>query len=119
MTEKLTQSDLNQFTGTTTWYRHSMLKNITYTEGVQYVAQTAGAYWLVDEIAFTQIEPKVAKEPFQLWILKVVSQQSAYLVCEDGNDNQVYEKLIEYTDFPLSEIKFYFTNNVIMLPGEY
>ncbi|WP_425606571.1 DUF6876 family protein [Prosthecobacter fusiformis] len=28
-------------------------------------------------------------------------------------------KGIEFTDFPLDEIAFYFTDNVLMLPSEY
>lgn len=119
MTKNLGPNILEQFIGTTVWYKHHLLKDITYTEGVRYVAINGGAYWLVDEIAFAQIEKKVSAEPFQTWILKVDKQQAASLVCEDGNNNQVYEKLIEYTDFPLPEIKFYYTNNVIMLPSEY
>ena len=38
---------------------------------------------------------------------------------DDGNDNIVYTQRIEYTDFPLDEIKLYFVNNVIHLPSEY
>ena len=36
-----------------------------------------------------------------------------------GNDNIVFTKKIEYTDFPLDEIPLYFANNVILLPSEY
>ncbi len=119
MTEKFDVTVLAQFTGTTVWYKHCLLKNITYTEGVKYLAETAGAYWLIDEIAFGQVEKRIADEAFQLWTLKVDKQQAATLTCEDGNGIVVHEKLIEYTDFPLVEIKLYYTNNVIMLPSEY
>jgi hypothetical protein len=36
-----------------------------------------------------------------------------------GNDNIVFAKKIEYTDFPLDEITLYFANNVFLLPSEY
>ncbi|MGH1351235.1 MAG: DUF6876 family protein [Methyloligellaceae bacterium] len=117
--DKLTQSDLDQFIGTTIWYKHGLVKNVTYTEGVLYVAKTAGAYWLIDEIAFAQLEPEVSVESFQLWILKVDHQQAARLICEDGNGELIREKLIEFTDFPLPELRLYFTDDVIMLPSEY
>ena len=39
--------------------------------------------------------------------------------CDDGDGNVVYEKPIPFTDFPLSEITFYFTDDVILLPSEY
>jgi hypothetical protein len=77
----------------------------------KYVAEQAGAYWLLDEIAFAQRGDKnVAGEEFQLWKLM--------LTCEDGNGNAVYSKAIEYTDFPLPELALYFTNSVILLPSE-
>jgi hypothetical protein len=31
------------------------VRGITYTEGVEYVAETAGAYWLLDEIALAKV----------------------------------------------------------------
>lgn len=40
------------------------------------------------------------------------------LTCDDGNGHIVYTKEIEYTDFPLDEITFYYANNVIYLPSE-
>jgi len=43
----------------------------------------------------------------------------ATLACKDGNGNAVYGKAIPYTDFPLPEIALYFTDGVILLPGEY
>jgi hypothetical protein len=39
--------------------------------------------------------------------------------CEDGNGNTVLAKNIEFTDFPLSQIILYFTDNTILLQGEY
>jgi len=116
----LTQADLMQFTGTETWYRHPLVKTVLYTEGAQYVAETGGAYWLLDEIAFAQKSVQaVAAEDFQFWKLTVKPDQTAILSCEDGNGGKVFSKSIEYTDFPLPEIAFYFTNNVILLPSEY
>jgi hypothetical protein len=48
----------------------------------------------------------------------VNADQTGVLTCEDGNDNVVYKKLIEYTDFPTDGITLYFTNNTILLPRE-
>lgn len=116
----LTKADLAQFTGTETWYRHPLVKTVLYTDGAQYVAEAGGAYWLLDEIAFAQkAVTAVAAEGFQLWKLTVKPDRTATLVCEDGNGRKVFSKAIEYTDFPLPEIAFYFTNNVILLPSEY
>ena len=114
-----TQAELARFTGTENWYRHSVAKTVRYTDGMLFVAERAGAYWLIDEIAFAQKgEPALAGEEFQVWAL-IVEGKDASLRCDDGNDRRLLEKRIEYTDFPEPGIKLYFTDGVIMLPGEY
>jgi hypothetical protein len=116
----LTKTALQQFTGTEHWYRHPLVRAVLYTDGAQYVAETGGAYWLLDEIAFAQkSEAAVAAEEFQTWTLTVREDRSAALVCSDGNLNVVYRKEIGFTDFPLPEITLYFSNNVILLPSEW
>lgn len=117
--KELKQSDLAQFTGTENWYQHGLVKRITYTDGVKYVADNGGAYWLIDEIALAnQFFKNVKEQPFQLWKLEV-RENSGVLTCDDGNGNMVMTKRIRFTDFPLPEIKFYFTDNVLLLPSEY
>ena len=115
----LTKADLAHFTGSEQWFRHGLVRKVLYTEGAQYVAEHGGAYWLIDEIAFNQAEPAVAVEEFQVWRLAVADDKTAILTCDDGNDRVIFTKQIEFTDFPLNEIRFYFTNNTILLPSEY
>ncbi len=129
-------NQLPYFSGSEHWYRHSLNRRMTYTDGVRFVAETAGAYWLLDEIALTQgavrkgwLRMKAAGQPvsdisaFQHWKLKV-QDQTGVLSCDDGDGHIVYEKRIEYTDFPLDEIGFYVepggpeNTTVILLPGE-
>lgn len=115
----LTQADLAQFSGTTRYYQH-WLRRFVYTDGVHYVAETGGAYWLIDAIASYQ--PKLFTDPmlqqFQHWKLKV-NNQKAQLVCERDTDDVVLTQDIEFTDFPLDEIRFYLVAGVLMLPSEY
>jgi hypothetical protein len=119
-TKTLSKSDLVQFTGSETWYRHGINRNVLYTDGAQHVAEHGGAYWLLDEIAIIQPYNKaVAAEEFQVWKLGVRPDRTATLTCDDGNGKIVFTKEIEYTDFPLDEITLYFANNVIHLPSEY
>ena len=119
MNKKITESDLRQFTGSEQWYRHSLNRKMLYTDGVQYLAEHAGAYWLVDEIAIAQVyDPRVKREEFQVWKL-VVSNSVATLSCEDGNGNAVFSKHIPFTDFPLPEIELWVEGNVILLPSEH
>jgi hypothetical protein len=118
----LTVADLRQFTGTEQWYRHGIVRDVLFTDGAKYIADQAGAYWLLDEIALAQRgSNRVAAEAFQLWKLTVNPDHTATLACQDGNGNgnAVYSKVIPYTDFPLPEIALYFTDGVILLPSEY
>lgn len=115
----LTKADLMQFTGTEQWHRHALNRKVLFTDGAKYVADTAGAYWLLDEIALIQpYDKRVAAEEFQVWKLAVRADKAATLTCGDGNGNIVYTKEIEFTDFPLDEITLYFANDVIHLPSE-
>jgi hypothetical protein len=119
-TASLTEADLRQFTGTEQWHRHSFARTVLYTDGVKYVAEKGGAYWLLDDITFAQRRHKrVAVEAFQLWRLRVHPDRTATLTCGDGNGNAVFTKALTFTDFPLEEITLYCTNGVILLPSEY
>lgn len=120
MTSKtLDQAELRQFTGSERYYRHALVRAVIFTDGAKYVADAGGAYWLLDEIAFGQSVPAVRAEPFQHWKLTVDrNRQRGVLTCDDGNGRIVFTKTIPYTDFPLGEIRFYFTNNTILLPSE-
>ena len=120
MTKTLSKADLTQFTGSEQWYRHGINRKVLFTDGAKFVADQAGAYWLVDEIAIIQPHDKrVAAEEFQVWKLAVNADHSGILTCDDGDDHVVYTKQIEYTDFPPQGITLYFTNNTMLLPSEY
>jgi len=129
MTKTLTYEDLLQFSGCDNTYTHGAIPNFTYTEGVRHVAVTGAVYWLLVQISYAQYSKKVSNEEFQVWKLSVKKDKSAILTCSDGGkdadaEGNAKEKIVyslpyDYTDFPLSEIKFYLTNGVLMLPGEY
>ena len=114
----LKEEDLVQFTGTETWWRHPLCRDVLYTDSAKYVADAGEAYWLLDVIASGQLVSRVKCEEFQVWILKV-KDNSGVVTAEDGNGKVIYRQELEFTDFPLPEIKFYFTDSVILLPSEY
>jgi len=117
-----TQRDLAGFTGTGQYYKASILKSDTtvVTDGVQYVRENLGAYWLVDLILSYQYMQKLKDEPFQKWELRVnLEKSSATLFVEDGDKNKLFKKDIPYTDFPLSSIVLWKIEDVILLPSEY
>ena len=120
--EQITQ-DLGSFIGTTEYHRWSILfRNMFLTDGADYLAKECGAYWLMDLIASHQKYQYVKAQTFQVWTLTKLDR-GAQAICDDGNGKRVTSQFIEYTDFPLPEIKLYagWENGqlVIMLPGEY
>lgn len=120
MESRITPDDLTQFTGTDNYYRHASVRGVLYTDGARFLADRAGAYWLLDEIAFAQRHRRVAAEAFQNWRLLIERAKGVgSLTCDDGNGAIVYRKRIPYTDFPLPEVALFFVDGVIMLPGEY
>jgi hypothetical protein len=121
-------STLSHFTGSCEFYRWSPLfKNCLLTEGTQYLAESAAAYWLMDAVASHQTSAKLRREDFQVWNLnKIGSTFGAawVLSCDDGNDNVLAKQLIEYSDFPLQSVRLFVCRNdlggvTIMLPSEY
>lgn len=107
---------LGQFTGTENWYRHPLARSMTYTDGVKFFADHAGAYWLVDVMA---TQPEIAQAPFSHVALLVKEDETASLVADDGDGNVQYSRDIAFTDCPHGLWQFYVTDSVIMLPSEY
>ena len=118
------REDLDRFHGSETFYK-TILSSVITTEGVNYLAENAECFWLVDAIASWELQLKVRTEPFQVWKLYQSNDLTWKLVCDDGNDNVLATQEIVYSDFPLPEgIQLYACRNelggiTIMLPGEY
>ena len=124
------QAGLAGFYGTEHYYGH-WTSRLIWTDGVQYLAEKAGAYWLIDAIASWQIKPKVRREPFQVWTLKVNREAKAdpnadkppvmaVLTGKDDEPGRVLARQeIEFTDFPLDSIKLYVEGGVLLLPSEH
>ncbi len=96
-----------------------------YTSGVRFVAERAGAYWLIDVVASYQGDKRARAEEFQVWKLTVKPDQSATVSMTDGNsDKAIIEQEIEYTDYPESDAELYCVlapgqSATLMLPCEY
>jgi hypothetical protein len=94
-----------------------------YTQGVLFLAENAGAHWLIDLIASHQLDKRLRTEDFQLWTLTVRSDKTASAeVFRDSGQPPLLFQEIEYTDFPVelaAEIKLYVRDGVLMLPSEY
>lgn len=121
VTPETLATDLAHFSGSDEFTRTS--RRMVVTSGVKYLADKAGAYWLIDLIDSHQFNPRVAREPFQVWTLTLnKSGSGAKVEAEDGNGNRIAVQRIPYTDFPLKTIKLYCEASegfrVTMLPGE-
>ena len=127
---KLSPADLADalqgFTGSATFSRWSGLSRSVLTEGTQFLADQAGAYWLFDAIDSHLADKGVTDETeFTSVTLRCVDggKSSAVLTLDDGNGVVFATQHIEYTDFPLAEIKLFAVFNgegwTHMLPGEY
>ncbi len=121
--KKLTARELANFTGTEQYYKH--LFGGQYTDGVHYVAEKGGAYWLIDAIFSAQA--KMKKYGFQVWKLKRTGitepKKGEYMAIltmkEDTNKPTLVEQKFEYTDFPLDEIEMWLIDGVLTLTSEY
>ena len=117
--KKFDPSQLNQFTGTSKYYRIS--RKHLLTDGTKYLAEEAECFWMMDAIASHLCEIGTAD-----WFVLVrvqVTEGRAVMIYEDGNDKEHARQEIPYTDFPLNSITLYACwdqeNWVIMLPSEY
>ena len=116
------ESGLSGFYGTEGFHKLCILSDLLATDGVAYLCEKASCYWLFDAIASYQkaCRKDAMLKDMQFWTLKVnLKKQSAVLICERDKGDVAFRQKIEYTDFPLSEIKFYVQNKVVMLPSEY
>ena len=120
----LTETDLNSFCGTTQYFRY--LCGLKLTDGVKYLADEAGAYWLLDIISSYQHDPKIRRERFQVWELTLspdnatTGKHEAVVTMKTDSDRPLMvEQQIEYTDFPLDSITLYLIDGVILLTSEY
>jgi hypothetical protein len=124
----LDQTTLEGFIGSETFTRYSPLfPRICLSEGALYVAETAGAYWLMDVIGSHQ--PQALRHPrlqeIQFWTLTVKDHKGLVICQPDSGEKPVIRQRIPYTDFPLPEIKLWVApagdgrHYNLFLPSEY
>lgn len=124
--------DLGQFTGSTRFFRHAFNRAVVYTEGVQYMAEHGGAYWLIDAIAShigtRQFHDACSQDLrislLHFWRLAVAADRSADLTAvADSGEVPFISQKIDYTDFPLEQLDIWAGDNgdgfTLMLPSEY
>lgn len=119
---------LANFSGDLERYR-SINPRVIYTPGVKYLAEKAGAHWLIDAIASyflggKQVFPDSRLETQQFWRLEVSEDDSALLSARADSGVEPYvTQHIPYTDFPLNQIDIWAGFNgkgwTLYLPSEH
>ncbi len=107
---------LDSFHGSEHYYR--LMGGINATDGVNYVMSNGYAWFVQDAAVIIRMEPKVREQEFVVVKLKLLPKGKAKVVYEDGNDNVLFEQSYEWTDAK-KELKLFYADGVIMLPGEY
>ena|SRR3990167_8814911 len=112
-------NELRQFSGTEGWHKLTFLP-VLCTDGVKYLADRAGAYWLVDAIA--SYLPNVRRTGDRMAVCKLKKIAKSWLLTLEAGEKTIKQK-IEYSDFPLEEITLYLCDNgfswCLLLPSEY
>lgn len=119
--EEKRKASLSNFTGSEEYHQGYM--GVKLTDGAYFVG-TNEASWLITDICSVLVaEPKVKKEEFVSVTFKVKPDNTAEAIYTDGNENVLYRQKYNYTDFTKhfqeSEVKFFYTDGVLMLSGEY
>lgn len=112
-TQKL-KNELDQFCGTEQYYHYY---NLLLTDGVKFLCEEASCHWFMDVIYSHLKFPKwKGEEDFIVCTLKVKNDRGIVTfdnggIWDDEAQNDSVKILakqeIEYTDFPLEEIKLY------------
>jgi hypothetical protein len=106
-------TELHQFTGDLQRYRHQLNRRLLYTPGVRFLAESAGAYWLIDAVASwlgtPQYRAAVANDgridDLHFWRLTVRENHSATLAARADSDVPPFlVQKIEFTDFCMESI---------------
>lgn len=113
-------TELSYFTGTENYYQYQLPNKRKYflTDGIKYLCENCGCYWLVDYIISLQQHNLIKEQQFQLWKLYLLDNKWN-INCEDGNKKILYHATIDYSDFPLNGITIYCIDGYILLPSEY
>lgn len=106
---------LSHHNGTESYYKYLM--GYLLTDGVKELATQFQCYWFLDVVVSHQ--PDLEDEEFQVWTLKKNVDNSADVVCTDGNNKVLKSQHILMTDFTADEATVWVEGNVILLPSEH
>lgn len=106
--------ELNQFSGKENYYK---VLGANVTDGIGYIMENGYSWLVTDFIVVAKMLPELKKEEFLCIEFKLKDSQGIMIVT-DGNDKVLYIQEYKYTNVK-RELKLFFTDNVLMLAGEY
>lgn len=124
MTPEDLKHELAGFTGTESYHRLTCMHNFLATDGVAYLAEHAGVFWLMDVIA-SHLSSVPRDQGFVIARYAGTPGASGlFSLTDDIPANETYAmQSIEFSDFPLDEIVLYVVRQgaqwVVMLRSEY
>jgi hypothetical protein len=94
--------------GANEFYRHSLARKLVYTDGVQEVAEAAGAYWLLDVIGteFTPVMLKQFETGYGIATITIEVKDSRATIVMTAGEEELYQRKLEYTSFPAGAWEF-------------
>lgn len=116
--EDLELKEIRQFCGTSQYYN---VMGVNVTDGVKYVMDNGYAWVVTDAVAVLKFADDLANQPFvsiKLTIEKDNEEVAVRITYTDGNGNTLYKQDYKWSNAE-AEISFYYTQNVMMLTGEY
>jgi hypothetical protein len=133
---ELIKAELAQCYGTQGYHHNALSKKVgvVYTDGVKKMIELCEAAWLFDIILSYQYKCRLDEDlsDRQFWTLTVNQEEKTAVVkCERDTDDVFITQEIEFTDFPLPEMRVWLSAGgciiddepqivlVAMLPSEY
>lgn len=104
--------------GSENFYQNKF-SSVIYTDGIKDMAESCGAYWLIDLVISHQLNKAVKLQPFQVWKLQRNSNNTFIVEASDGNEKRIALQEIPFSDFKYDEATLWLVNGCLMLPNEY
>lgn len=115
--------------GANSFYRHPLARRLVYSDGVNDMAELAGAYWLLDIIGTEMVDPYLKdwnNGIAGMGIIKLSVHDSKMVITLEVDDDTppTYRRVIDYTDFPEGEWQLWMNPDgegsaVLILASEY
>lgn len=112
------------FKGTERFYTFPLCKT-RFTDGIKYLAEAANCYWLVTDTSIMAKSLKDRSEFVTIDFKRFQKEEQtnrgyeAEITYGDGNNTILIRQQYHITDFPMDDLRMFFVNDTLMLPGEY